>query len=389
MRLREISDAVDTISPFSLAADWDNVGLLAGDLDWVQPVDQSNSPCVLLCIDLTQDVVDEAIALHERAPLAAVIAYHPPLFREIQNLTSTSREGRTLLPLLHRRIGVISPHTALDSIVGGVNDWLLDAIVPEDLKAPGSVMSIEQATPKRTYKVITFVPTHHVDRVAAAFTEAGAGVIGEYTACSFRTEGIGTFLGSERSQPSVGTAGAYERIDETRLEMQCDATQLNDVIRAVDTAHPYEEPVLDIIRREPDPSIRSHVGMGRICDLNQSIQLAEAAERAADVFRIPMSVIRSAHGRGQQAYQRVAVCPGAGGSMFRSDRVRVPGTLLVTGEMQHHDVLAAVDAGCGVMLAGHTNTERGYLPVYAKMLTDAMPGVSVHISEADRWPFSL
>ena len=82
----------------------------------------------------------------------------------------------------------------------------------------------------------------------------------------------------------------------------------------------------------------------------------------------------------------MGVCPGAGESML-SGAVAQGAEVFVTGEMRHHDVLAAIDKGCSVILAGHTNTERGYLPVLAEKIRAAEGALDVRVSEADRWPF--
>jgi putative NIF3 family GTP cyclohydrolase 1 type 2 len=84
----------------------------------------------------------------------------------------------------------------------------------------------------------------------------------------------------------------------------------------------------------------------------------------------------------------VAVCPGAGGSLADA-AVAAGAGIFVTGEMRHHDVLAALDLGLSVVLAGHTNTERGYLPVLAERLSALEPALEPIVSEHDRWPFEV
>ena len=80
----------------------------------------------------------------------------------------------------------------------------------------------------------------------------------------------------------------------------------------------------------------------------------------------------------------IAVAAGAGGAVLRGAAADV----LVTGELGHHDALAAVAAGRSVVLAGHSNTERGFLPVLQRRLRDAFAGaLDVRIARADRDPF--
>jgi dinuclear metal center YbgI/SA1388 family protein len=112
--LREVCAVLERIAPAALAQGWDNVGLLAGDLD-------ARVSRVLLCIDLMPPVVREA--LRWRADL--VVAYHPPIFRPLQKLVAPG-DGMeaAVVRCLRARIGIAAVHTALDAAPGGTNDVL-------------------------------------------------------------------------------------------------------------------------------------------------------------------------------------------------------------------------------------------------------------------------
>ena len=75
---------------------------------------------------------------------------------------------------------------------------------------------------------------------------AGAGRIGDYERCSWYTEGTGTFLALEGTNPTVGEVGREERVDELRLETVFPEEAQDDVVAALRAAHPYEEPAFDI-----------------------------------------------------------------------------------------------------------------------------------------------
>lgn len=98
----------------------------------------------------------------------------------------------------------------------------------------------------KQFKIVTFVPLEKSDEVAFAMASAGAGVIGNYTVCSFRIKGVGTFRGGKGSNPVVGSAGKYEMTEEVRLEMICSPGNLNNAIDEMLNIHPYEEPAYDI-----------------------------------------------------------------------------------------------------------------------------------------------
>ena len=95
-------------------------------------------------------------------------------------------------------------------------------------------------------KLVVFVPREALDAVRTALFEAGAGRIGEYEHCSWYTQGTGTFLGGEGTNPSLGEAGREERVAELRLETVFPEEKQEDVIAALRRAHPYEEPAFDV-----------------------------------------------------------------------------------------------------------------------------------------------
>ena len=96
------------------------------------------------------------------------------------------------------------------------------------------------------YKLVWFVPREALDTTREAVFAAGGGVIGEYTHCSFYTEGTGTFLGGEGTTPSVGRAGREERVAELRVETVVPEERVDAVVAALRAAHPYEEPAFDL-----------------------------------------------------------------------------------------------------------------------------------------------
>jgi hypothetical protein len=95
-------------------------------------------------------------------------------------------------------------------------------------------------------KLVVFVPEEALDAVRTAVFAAGAGRIGEYEHCSWYTAGTGTFLGGENSSPTIGERGREERLPELRLETVFPEERQGDVVAALRSAHPYEEPAFDV-----------------------------------------------------------------------------------------------------------------------------------------------
>ena len=368
----ELVLALEAVAPARLAAEWDKVGLLVGDAS--RPLQRA-----LLCIDLTRDTLDEAL----KQKCQAVVAYHPPIFEPITRLTSWDPRGDVLLRCIERGVALLSPHTALDAVRGGVTDWLADML------GAGERWPVEPALDDRAgerLKVVTFVPEYAVQAVREAMSAAGAGHIGAYTECSFEVRGEGTFKSGAGSRPTVGKAGRRVRVPEVQLSMVCGERQRSAVVRAIRDAHPYEEAPIEVHRLEPLRD--AHQGHGRIVQLDRPITSNDAAQRLRKGLGLPAGSMQLVETGRARRHERVGVVPGAGFSMM-TKAADQGCTLFITGEARHHDQLAATARGCDLLLGGHSQTERGYLPRLAESLKPHLPGVSLLVSRADRAPFRM
>jgi hypothetical protein len=114
--------------------------------------------------------------------------------------------------------------------------------------AASNIKSIQFVSPQfaRKYKIVVFVPLKNADELTFKMASAGAGNIGKYSVCSFRTKGVGTFIGGAGTKPALGKKGKFEMIEEIRLEMICEQNELDNVINTVYDTHPYEEPACEI-----------------------------------------------------------------------------------------------------------------------------------------------
>lgn len=366
-RVADLVELMETFAPARLAAEWDNVGLLLGSRD---------DACggVLLTIDLTEAVLDEALA----RGATTIVAYHPPIFQPLKSLADGSPREAMLLRAARNGLAIYSPHTALDAAPGGINDWLAASFGSGDVRAlrPAAHLPTSEAT-----KIITFCPVDAVERLRAALGTIGAGRIGAYEQCSFETTGTGTFHGTEGSTPVIGQKGRIERVPEVRLEMVCPRRSLSLAMTTIRQFHPYEEPPIEIHGLEPRPS--RNEGEGRRVMLDRAVGLRTIVNRVKEAIRVPR--LHVAVAPGVEKFQAIGVCAGAGGSMY-DEALREGCHLYFTGEMRHHDVLAAQARGCTVILAGHTNSERGYLRVLRDRLAAALEGVEIMVSERDRDP---
>jgi len=380
----DLTAAMESIAPLSTAEEWDRVGLHVG-----LPERELAGP-VYLTIDLTEPVVVEAV----EAGASAIVSYHPPIWQPLTRLTERTPAERVVRRAIEHRIAIYSPHTALDAAAGGVTDWLCEGIAGlsdgesglSQLAGDCRALIPAPAPASEDAKLVVFVPADHIEKVRNALATAGAGVIGNYRVCSFSQPGEGTFLPGDEANPAVGARGQLERVAEHRMEMVCTRSSLPLAIETLRQFHPYEEPAFDVYELAPVP--QRTVGAGRKLVLDRPLTMAQAGRRLAEMLGRARMKYALPHGASDTPVHRFAVVPGAGAAMI--DEAAAQGCeAFVTGEMKHHDVLAAQALGLRVLLAGHTNTERGYLPRLASALQMRLPHISIEISRADADPLRV
>src|SRR4030043_479580 len=171
MKIKDITEKIDKIVPLKLAQDWDNVGLLIGD-------PQRNVKNILLTIDITKEVLAEA----KRLRTDLIISYHPVIWDGLRKING----DKIVYDLIQADIAVFSIHTALDAVIGGVNDGLAEIVGIVDGKPIGDYVENPAGD---NYKLVVFVPVGAATKVSNAVFAAGAGAIGNYSNCGFQTPG--------------------------------------------------------------------------------------------------------------------------------------------------------------------------------------------------------
>jgi dinuclear metal center YbgI/SA1388 family protein len=387
-RVQDVVAFLEQLAPPALAEDWDNVGLLLGERN-------NEVHRVLTCLTITPPVVAEAAA--EKVSL--IVSHHPILFRPIQQITGDDAEGRILLDLIRAGIAVYSPHTAYDSAAAGINQQLADLLGLQDIAplrtlhpnaneaSDTGVLAMEcEPSAGRQCKLAVFVPEDSLEAVARAVFDAGAGRIGEYSECSFRTAGTGTFFGSDAATPAVGRKGRREEVAEYRLEVLCPRDRLAEITAALRRAHPYEEPAFDVYplldaraARKAHPS-----GAGRHGRFANPVTTAGLIQRIKASLKTPHVGLV---GEPNAMLATLAVACGSAGE-FLSDASRSGCDALLTGETRFHTLLDAQALGITLLMPGHYATERFAVETLAARIGERFPKLPVHASRSDRDPLS-
>lgn len=332
-RIQDLIGLVHKLYAPELAADWDNVGLQVGDPG--APLER-----VLVALDPSLSAVQAA----RQAGAQALLTHHPLLFRPIKRLTPEDAVGATLWAAVRDGVAIISAHTNLDCAADGLNSWLAKRLGVQN-HAP------LQAAAGDYLKIVVFVPSGHEHNVSEALFSAGAGEIGDYGECSFRSRGEGTFRPGPGTTPFIGEVGQREQLEEIRLETIIPERKLARALEKMQKAHPYEEVAYDLI------PLRNQVpgaGLGRIGRLEQKITLDDFAARVKDA--LGCDYLRLI-GPGSRVVHKVALCGGSGAGLLQTAH-RQGADVLVTGDIKYHDARQAEELGIALIDAGHFATEQ-------------------------------
>ena len=321
--LAEVLSVLDTLYDPRTAQEWDAVGLVCGDPD--APVKH-----VHFAVDPVAAVADEAIAMGAQL----LVTHHPLFLRPVSSFAATTPKGRVTHRLISAGVALHVAHTNADVADPGVSDALAGALRLRDCEP----LSPDSAEPLD--KLVTFVPTESADAVLDALASAGAGAIGDYDRCAWTTTGTGTFRPGQGASPTIGTVGSVETVAETRLEMVLPRGRRASVVRALLSAHPYEEPAYDVFELAMLPGRR---GLGRIGDVPFEMTLGQFVRHVSVELPRTAGGVR-ASGDPETVVRRVAVCGGAGDSLI--EQARAAGAdAYVTADLRHHPTSEARERG--------------------------------------------
>lgn len=340
---------MEQFAPKRYAVPNDRIGLQLGSLQ--KPIQK-----VLIALDITLEVVDEAI--EQGANL--IIAHHAIIFRPLDHLQTDTPAGKLYEKLIKHDIAVYISHTNLDTTPDGMNDLMAELLG----LTQGDIL--ESVYEDRLYKLVVFVPTEHAESVQQAMFSAGAGHIGEYSHCSYRIEGRGTFLPGEHTDPFSGQKGELSIVNETRIETIVPASLKNKVIQAMIKSHPYEEVAYDVY---PLDIKGKQIGLGKVGKLPKSMPLHELVQMVKHVFDVPM--VRMV-GDSTRIVSKVALLGGSG-SRYLKHALFAGADVYITGDIDYHTAHDALAAGIALIDPGH-NIEKIIKERVAAYLNEQLAG---------------
>lgn len=358
----QILDLVARQAPPEWAASWDRVGLLVGS-----PAQQVTR--LVVSLEASPTVLARAAA----AGAEMVLSHHPLFLQPPSRFSPEDYLSQALTLALQHGLAVAAAHTNLDLAPEGLNDYLAQLLGLQEVRP----LTVE--TRDRWLKLAVFVPVGYEDRVRQAVCQAGAGVIGAYSYCSFAARGEGTYRPEPEARPWRGTSLKLERAVESRLEVILPASLTGPVLQALKAAHPYEEVAYDLYPLE-NPG--RPLGFGRLGRWSPPRPWEEVVVALKELFQIPYLRVC---GRPPAEVERVAVCGGSGGDLIRQ-AWQQGAQVYITGDLRYHQAVPWAAASLAVVDVGHYASEVIYLPSWRRRLQEALTTAALPVTVLqDHW----
>jgi dinuclear metal center YbgI/SA1388 family protein len=332
MKLKQLFPLLEEMAPLAYAEDFDNVGLLVGN-------QEQELTGILVCHDALESVIDEAI----RKSCNLVVCFHPILFSGLKKITGKNYVERAIIKAIKNDIAIYAVHTALDNHQNGVNKIFCDAL---------GLINTKILVPKQNYiqKLVTYTIAENEVKLRNALFDAGAGNIGNYENCSFNTQGLGTYMGNEHSNPEVGARFEFVESIEIKIEVIFEKHLQSKILKALFSNHAYEEIAYEIYQLE---NHHQNIGLGMIGELKDPMN-------AEDFMKFSKNKMQCGNIRHSQlldkAIKKVAVLGGSG-SFAIKNAIQAGADAFLTADLKYHNFYEAENQ---IILAdiGHYESER-------------------------------
>jgi dinuclear metal center YbgI/SA1388 family protein len=362
MKLAEFCKYLDTVIPLSFQEEYDNSGLQIG-------FPRSEVSSALLTIDITEEVIDEAV----KKGCNLIVSHHPLIFKDLKKITGQSFTERIVSRAIKEDIAIYSAHTNLDSVNFGVSRKMASEL---NLKNVNVLVPLKN----RLLKLVTFVPESHLEVVRNVLFEAGAGVIGDYNKCSFTVAGRGSYRAGDYANPFAGEIGKTHFENEIRLETVLFSHDKTGIIKALIDAHPYEEVAYDLYPLDND---NCDAGLGCTGEFDQPVSETDFLNLISSTFKA--SGIRHSKLTGHMV-KRVALCGGSGASLIKN-AIASGADAYVTADIKYHNFF---DADNMILLvdSGHFESEKFTTGILYDLIIKKFPKFAVRFSETNTNPIN-
>ncbi|MCO5229785.1 MAG: Nif3-like dinuclear metal center hexameric protein [Chitinophagales bacterium] len=360
IKIFNILEELENFAHPSLQESYDNAQLITGNPSW-------ECTGAILCLDAIEEVIDEAIS--KKCNL--VIAHHPIVFSGLKSITGKNYIERTIIKAIKNDIAIYAAHTNLDNVIEGVNQKIAEKLSLKNCK----ILAPKKGLLKKLY---TYVPHNATNIVRERLFQAGAGNVGNYSECSFKVSGIGTFKGNENSNPYIGEKGQIHEESEDKIEFLFPAYLESKILKTLFEVHPYEEIAYEVLTLD---NIHQQIGSGMIGDLEQPIDTIEFLKQLKYIFKTP--VIRHTQ-LIKEKVQKIAICGGAG-SFLLKDAIRQKADVFITGDYKYHQFF---DADNQIVIAdiGHFESEQYTIELFYEILIKKFSNFALYLTTVSTNP---
>ena len=360
MKIKDIITVLEEMAPLAYAEDFDNVGLLLGNQD-----DEATG--VLVCHDALENVIEEAIAKN----CNLVVCFHPILFTGIKKITGKNYVERSVVKAIKNDIAIYAVHTALDNHKNGVNKIFCDTL---------GLINTKILVPKPNFiqKLVTYTIPENVEQVRNALFDAGAGKIGNYDDCSFTSQGIGTYMGNENSNPEIGERFEFVEAQEIKIEVTFEKHLQNKILKALFKNHVYEEVAYEIYDLQ---NTHQNIGLGMVGELEKPLSEIEFLQLVKT--KMQCGGIRHSSLLGK-SIKKVAVLGGSG-SFAIKNAIQAGADAFLTADLKYHQFYEAENQ---LILAdiGHFESERYTKNYIVDFLSKKILNFAIVLSEENTNP---
>lgn len=361
MKIKDLTQFLEQIAPPQYQETYDNAGLIVGNPN-------TEITGVLVCLDTLETIIDEAIS----EGCNIVIAHHPIVFKGLKRFTGKNYVERTVIKAIKNDIAIYAIHTNLDNVFhNGVNRKIAEMLGLKNLKI---------LAPKKQIlmKLTTFIPKVNTQAVLDALYAAGAGEIGEYRNCSFRTEGVGTFKPTGEANPHIGTLDKDEEVAENRVEVIFPAFLENKILPALKAAHPYEEVAYYLHLLE---NTHQEVGSGIVGELETALSEMDFLLFLKDKMKVDCVKYTALLNKN---IKKVAVCGGAGGFLL-NNAMGAGADIFITSDYKYHEFF---DADGKIIIAdiGHYESEQFTIDLLGEIIQNKFKNMLVFLTKTNTNP---
>jgi dinuclear metal center YbgI/SA1388 family protein len=360
MKLKEITDCIETFAPLAYQESYDNAGLIVGNHDM-------EITSALICLDSTEAVLDEAIELG----CNLIIAHHPIIFSGLKKINGKNYVERVIIKAIQNNIAIYAAHTNLDNVHNGVN-----AKIAEKL----GLINCRVLAPQKNLlkKLITFCPIDKAEELRSELFAAGAGSIGNYDECSFNSEGTGTFRALEGTNPYIGQHGKQHQEKEVKIETVIPSYLESKILKTLFSVHPYEEVAYDLV---PLNNSLSNIGAGLIGELKEDVEEMVFLKELKSSMKT--DYIRCTSLRNKKI-QKVAICGGSG-SFLLNEAIKNQADIFITGDFKYHQFF---DSDGHIVIAdiGHYESEQFTSELFYDLLIKNFSTFAVRLTKNNTNP---